>query len=406
MTKHEPLFSRMSPGALRNYADTLRGESTGGILLAVGAVIAVIWANSPWASAYTAVQSFEIGPEVLHLNLSLGAWASDGLLAIFFFVIGLELKREIVDGELRHLGTAIVPVAAAIGGMIVPALIYLTFNVMADGGQPRGWAIPTATDIAFAVAILGIVGKSLPTALRAFLLTLAVVDDLLAIVIIAVGYSDGISLIWILAAVAAIVAFWLLVRRGVTAWYLLIPLGILAWALLHASGVHATIAGVALGMVVPTGGLAEHFEHVWRPVSAGFAVPVFALLVAGVPIDGGALAAAAGDPVAQGVIVGLVLGKPIGIVAATWLVCRFERVSLASSLKWVDVLGVGLLAGIGFTVSLLIAELAFRGAEAGEHATLSVLMASLISAALGAAVLGQRSRTRARAAVQAATKDE
>ncbi|MFV0252348.1 MAG: Na+/H+ antiporter NhaA [Beutenbergiaceae bacterium] len=405
MTNHEPLFSRMSPGALRNYADTLRGESTGGILLAVGAVIAVIWANSPWAEAYTAVQTFEIGPEVLHLNLSLGSWASDGLLAIFFFVIGLELKREIVDGELRHLGTAIVPVAAAVGGMIVPALLYLAFNLTSEAGQPHGWAIPTATDIAFAVAILGIVGRSLPTALRAFLLTLAVVDDLLAIVIIAIGYSDGIAVLWILAAAAAVAVFGLLVRRGVTAWYILIPLGVVAWGLLHASGVHATIAGVALGMVVPTGGLAEHFEHVWRPVSAGFAVPVFALLVAGVPVDGGALVAAAADPVARGVVLGLVLGKPIGIVAATWLVCRFERVTLASSLKWVDVLGVGLLAGIGFTVSLLIAELAFRSAEAGEHATLAVLMASLIAAGLGAAVLGHRSRARARAAAAASQAD-
>lgn len=402
MTKHEPLFSRMSPGALRNYADTLRGESAGGILLAVGAVIAVIWANSPWAEVYTAVQTFTFGPEALHLNLSLGSWASDGLLAIFFFVIGLELKREIVEGELRRLGTAIVPVAAAVGGMIVPALLYLAFNLTAADGQPHGWAIPTATDIAFAVAILGIVGRNLPTALRAFLLTLAVVDDLLAIVIIAVGYSDGISVLWILASVAVIALFGILVKRGVTAWYILIPLGIVAWAFLHTSGVHATIAGVALGMVVPTGGTAEHFEHVWRPVSAGFAVPVFALLVAGVPIDGTALAAAASDPVARGVVVGLVLGKPIGIVLATWLVCRFERVSLASSLRWADVLGIGLLAGIGFTVSLLISELAFRGADAGEHATLAVLMASIIAAALGATVLGYRSRIRARQAAAAA----
>lgn len=396
MNEREPLFSRMTPGGLRNYADTLRGESAGGILLAVGAVIAVIWANSPWAEAYTAVQEFSFGPEALHLNLSLASWASDGLLAIFFFVIGLELKREIVDGELRHLGTAIVPVAAAVGGMIVPAVLYLTFNLTSDVGQPHGWAIPTATDIAFAVAILGLVGRGLPTALRAFLLTLAVVDDLLAIIIIAVGYSSGISILWILASVAAIALFGLLVRRGITAWYILIPLGVIAWALLHASGVHATIAGVALGMVIPTGGVAEHLEHVWRPVSAGFAVPIFALLVAGVPVDATVLAEAASDPVARGVVLGLVLGKPIGIVAATWLVCRFQHVSLAPSLKWADVLGVGLLAGIGFTVSLLIAELAFRTAEAGEHATLAVLVASVIAAGIGSAVLAQRARVRAR----------
>ncbi len=389
----DPLFSRLTPGGLRNYADTLRGESAGGVLLAIGAVIALVWSNSPWAAAYETVRSTRVGPAALHLDLSLQSWAADGLLAVFFFVVGLELKREIVDGELRRPGTAVVPVAAAVGGMIVPAVIYLVVNTTSPDGQPHGWAIPTATDIAFAVAVLGLVARGLPTSVRAFLLTLAVVDDLLAILVIAVGYSSGLQLGWAVAATATVAVFAVLVRRGVSTPLLLIPLGVLAWALLHASGIHATIAGVALGMVVPVAsGAAERFEHRWRPVSAGFAVPVFALLVTGVRVDADALAEAVRDPVAIGVALGLVLGKPVGIVTAPWLVCRFRHVNLAPGVRWLDVAGIGLLAGIGFTVSLLIAELAFRDSAFGEHATLAVLGGSLLAAGIGSLALRARAR--------------
>jgi NhaA family Na+:H+ antiporter len=404
MADRRALFSSLGPGALRNYADTLRGESAGGVLLGIAALLALIWANSPWADTYEMVRSIEIGPASLHLDLSLQQWAADGLLAIFFFVVGLELKREIVEGELRRFGTAIVPVAAALGGMAVPALFYLLVNSGPDGAT-EGWAIPTATDIAFAIAILGLVARGLPTAVRAFLLTLAVVDDLLAILIIAVGYSDGLALGWAAAAAAVVVVFAFLVRRGVTAW-VLVPLAVTAWALLHASGIHATIAGVALGLVVPVAsGAAERFEHRWRPVSAGVAVPLFALLVAGVTVDSGVLLEALRDPVSQGIALGLVLGKPVGIVLATWLVSRLRGVQLAPGVRWADVAGVGLLAGIGFTVSLLIAELAFRGSEAGEHATLAVLVSSLVAAALGGALLRSRGQARVAEGAEAEQDD-
>ncbi|WP_420112835.1 Na+/H+ antiporter NhaA [Pseudactinotalea sp.] len=395
MKTREPVFSRLSPGALRNYTDTLRGESAGGVLLVIAAVIALVWSNSPWRDAYEGLRDVRFGPAALHLDLSVGQWASDGLLAIFFFVVGIELKREIVEGELRKVGTAIVPVVAAIGGMAVPALLFLAVN-SGDGGAPHGWAIPAATDIAFAIAVLGLVGKRLPTALRAFLLTLAVVDDLLAILVIAIGYSDGIAVLWLLAAAAAVLLFWALLRRGITHPLVLIPLALLAWVLLHTSGVHATIAGVALGLLVPIAH-AERFEHRWRPISAGFAVPVFALFAAGVTVAPSELREAVADPVAQGVVLGLVLGKPLGITLTTWLVCRFRGVSLAPGLRWADVAAVGTLAGIGFTVSLLVAGLAYgEGSPHAEHATVGVLAASLLAAVMGATLLAWRGRRHAR----------
>ena len=390
------LFSRLTPSSERNLADVLRAERTGGILLLVGTVIALVWANSAWADSYETLRDFEVGPEALHLHLSIGDWAKDGLLAIFFFVVGLELKREIVAGELRRPATAIVPIVAAVGGMAVPAGIYLATNLLQDGGSTDGWAVPTATDIAFAIAVLAVVGKWLPNALRAFLLTLAVVDDLLAILIIAAFFSEDLHFEWLAASAVAIAVFGILARKGITHWWILIPLGVIAWATMHASGVHATIAGVALGMVVPAiarkgdrVSLAEHWEHVWRPVSAGFAVPVFALFAAGVPITIFALAEASGDPIAQGVFLGLVVGKPLGILVATFLVATFTRANLDRGLSWWDVLSVGFIAGIGFTVSLLIGDLAFGGDKSAE-VKMSVLFASLTAAVIGAAMLAWR----------------
>lgn len=403
-----PLFARLSARETRSLTDVLRSESTGGVLLLIGAAIAIIWANSRWAASYEQLQDVTVGPAALHLDLTLSTWAADGLLAIFFFVIGLELKREIVAGELRRPATAIVPVVAAVGGMVVPAAIYLAVNLTAPDGVPQGWAVPTATDIAFAVAVLAVVGRGLPNALRAFLLTLAVVDDLLAIIVIAVFYSDDVSLAWLAASLAVVVLVWALLRRGVTAPWLLIPLGVVAWVFMHTSGVHATIAGVLLGLAVPAvaargshGGesLAEHYEHLWRPISAGFAVPVFALLSAGVGVREGAFAAAFADPVAVAILLGLVLGKPLGIVGATALVSRSERVGLAPGLSWWDVVGVGAVAGIGFTVSLLVAELAFGvDTPQDDHAKVAILTSSVIAALLGATILLVRGRRYLRAA--------
>lgn len=392
------LFGALSRGSEQNLLDTLRTEKAGGVLLLVGTAIALVWANSAAAPAYQAMREVVVGPAALHLDLTLAQWATDGLLAIFFFVVGLELKREIVDGELRRPATAMLPIVAAVGGMAVPALVYVAVNA-AGGGDLRGWAVPTATDIAFAVAVLAVVGRSLPNALRAFLLTLAVVDDLLAIVVIAVFYSDSVSLLWLAASLAAVAAFAVVVRHTLNP-VLLTPLALAAWALMHEAGIHATIAGVLLGLVVPGlarrgehESVAERLEHRWRPVSSGFAVPVFALFAAGVALDSSTLAAAAADPIAQGVVLGLVLGKPVGILLATFLVSKVTRTPLSPGLHWYDVLGVGLVAGIGFTVSLLIGELAFGdGSAADDHVRAAILVASTLAALGGGAVLAWRDR--------------
>ncbi|WP_084101711.1 Na+/H+ antiporter NhaA [Demequina sp. NBRC 110051] len=406
------LFSRLTPSTERNLADILRTERAGGLLLLLGTVIALVWANSAWSGGYESLRDFEFGPESLHLHLSVGDWAKDGLLAIFFFVVGLELKREIVAGELRKPSTAIVPIVAAVGGMAVPAGLYVLTNVLQDGGSTSGWAVPTATDIAFAVAVLAVVGKWLPNALRAFLLTLAVVDDLLAIIIIAVFFTEEVHFQWLIASALCIAVFGFLARKRITHWWLLIPLGVAAWAFMHASGVHATIAGVALGMVVPAlaakgekHALAEHWEHKWRPISAGVAVPIFALFAAGITISAESLTTAAGDPVAQGVFIGLVLGKPLGIVLATFIVASISKAGLDRGLSWWDVIGVGFLAGIGFTVSLLIGELSFDGERVAE-VKMAVLLASVVAAGIGAGLLMWRDRHYQRLYEQRSTSTE
>jgi NhaA family Na+:H+ antiporter len=406
------LFARGSWAETRRVADILRKETVGGVLLLAGTVLALVWANSPWSAAYAALRDTTVGPAALHLDLTLGEWAADGLLAIFFFVAGLELKREFVAGDLRDPRRAALPVAAAVGGMAVPALIYSLLN--ADGGGLRGWAIPTATDIAFALAVLAVISTHLPSGLRIFLLTLAVVDDLLAITIIAIFYTSSLHLPWLLLALLPLAAFGVLVQRRVRSWWLLLPLAALAWALVHASGVHATVAGVLLAFTVPVvrssaaggpdagPGLAEHFEHRIRPISAGIAVPVFAFFAAGVTVGGlSGLAASLQDRVALGVAVGLVAGKAIGITGATWLVSRFTRARLDAELGWPDVVGLALLGGIGFTVSLLIGELAFgAGSVRDEHAKVGVLVGTVAGALLATVVLRLRNRRYRRLAEQ------
>ncbi|MFV2103260.1 Na+/H+ antiporter NhaA [Micromonospora sp. LOL_024] len=401
------LFGRTSWPEARFLADVLRTETVGGVLLLLGAVIALIWANSPWSDVYTELGLWVPWPggEPLHLDLDLNAWAADGLLAIFFFVVGLELKREFVAGELRDPRRAALPVVAAIGGMVVPALIYVGVNVAGGGEGVRGWAIPTATDIAFALAVLAVIGAYLPQGLRAFLLTLAVVDDLLAITIIAIFYTDDFSFLPLLGSLVPIALFGLLVQRRRTWWWALIPLALVAWTLVHSSGVHATVAGVLLGFTVPVlagkdrpgrrpmPGLAEHLEHKWRPISAGFAVPVFAFFAAGVSLRGADLGALVTDPIVLGVVLGLVVGKCVGIVGSTFLLARFTRASLDDDITWSDLLGVSLLAGIGFTVSLLIGELAFGSDSVeGDNVKAAVLAGSLISALLATVVLRRRNK--------------
>jgi Na+:H+ antiporter, NhaA family len=391
------LFGRGSWPEARRIGDLLRVETVGGLLLVGAALVAIVWANSPWRAGYVALGATTVGPATLHLDLPLATWAADGLLAIFFFVAGLELKREFVAGDLREPRRAALPVAAAVGGMLGPALIYVGLTARAGPAAMAGWAIPTATDIAFALAVLAVLGSHLPSALRIFLLTLAVVDDLLAIAIIAIFYTHELHLLPLLLVLLPLAAFAILVQRRVRAWWLLLPLAVTAWALMHASGIHATVAGVLLGFTVPVRrraagpgpGLAEHLEHRFRPISAGFAVPVFAFFAAGVSVvDGAGIPAALAEPVTQGVLVGLVVGKPVGVLAAAWLVQRLTRAQLAEGLSWWDVLGLALLTGIGFTVSLLIGELAFgAGTAAGNDVKIGVLLGSLCAAALAAVVL-------------------
>ncbi|MGY2744323.1 Na+/H+ antiporter NhaA [Arthrobacter sp. UYCu723] len=407
------IFGRGSYAESLRIGEILRKETVGGALLVAAAVIALIWANSPASGGYFALRDFKIGYEPWHLELSLGAWAADGLLAIFFFLVGLELKREFVAGDLRQLNKSIVPIAAAVGGVVVPALIYAAVN-LASPETLRGWAIPTATDIAFAVAVLAIIGSHLPSALRIFLLTLAVVDDLLAISIIAVFYTSELHPMPLLLALIPLGLYTFLAQKyrrffgtkPAAAWLILLPLGAATWALVHASGIHATVAGVLLGFAIPVirskasggpeagPGLAEVFEHRFRPISAGVAVPIFAFFSAGVAVGGWeGLGSALTDPVAIGIILALVLGKPAGILGITWLLTKVTRARLDDSFKWIDVFGVALLAGIGFTVSLLVAELSFgQGSSHDDHAKVGILAASLLAALLAAVVLRTRNR--------------
>ncbi|GHG48453.1 Na(+)/H(+) antiporter NhaA [Sinomonas cellulolyticus] len=389
----------------RRIAEILRKETVGGALLLLATVAALVWANSPAGGAYAALRDARVGYAPWHLELSVGAWAADGLLALFFFVAGLELKREFVAGDLRRPATAVVPIVAACGGVVVPALIYTGVNLVAGSDALQGWAIPTATDIAFALAVLAVISTHLPAALRTFLLTLAVVDDLLAIGIIAFFYSTDLQPVFLALALVPLAAFGVLVQRRVRAWYLLVPLAALAWALVHASGVHATVAGVLLAFTVPVlrsernggpdagPGLAEHFEHRLRPLSAGVAVPLFAFFSAGVAPGGwDGILSALRDPVAVGIAVALVAGKTIGVFGSTWLVTKSRHADLDPDLAWIDVFGLALLAGVGFTVSLLIAELSFDPSSAAgslhaEHAKAAILAGSLIAALLAAVVL-------------------
>ncbi len=406
----EQLFDRPPLSERVWLLRVLRLETVGGVLMLVAAAIALVWANSRWVDSYQALISTEIGPEALHLHLPLSVWAADFLLAFFFFLAGLELKHEVQVGTLSRPSQAAVPVVAAIGGMVVPALIYLAFT----GGLPlerTGWGIPMATDIAFALAVLAIMGRGLPLALRAFLLTLAVVDDLGAITVIAIFYSDKFQLGYFVVTVVLVGFWWFLQRRrfqGRGSLLVYVPLALLIWYTTHESGIHATVAGVAMGLATRVshdpgeekspGDLAE---HALRPFVAGVAVPLFAFASAGVTVrDVGvseapveSLGQTLSSPVALGVLVGLLVGKPIGVIGGAWLMARFTRASLNPALRWADIIAVGVLAGIGFTVSLLIAELAFKGSpELLTDAKVGILGATFGAAALSALVLARRKR--------------
>ncbi|MFJ9441917.1 Na+/H+ antiporter NhaA [Kitasatospora sp. NPDC101235] len=398
-TRRRQLLGRLSLPERTFITDALRTETVGGMLLLGAAVIALIWANV-WPHAYQSVLDYTIGPSTpLHLDLSLATWAKDGLLTVFFFVAGIELKREFVAGELRTPSAALLPVVAAVCGVALPAILFALVN-SGSGGHLGGWAIPTATDIAFALGVLAVVGSHLPSPLRAFLLTLAVVDDLIAILIIAIFYSHGIKF-WALGlAFAGLVLFWFLHRRGIHGWYLFVPLAVVTWALMHESGIHATVAGVAMGLMLrchregdEQHSPGEHIEHLVRPFSAGLAVPLFALFSAGVAISGPKLREVFTQAAPIGIVIGLLVGKSVGVFGGAWLTARFTRAELNPRLKWADMVAVSVLAGIGFTVSLLISELAFPNDPAlAARAKTAVLVGSVLAAAVATVLLKLRNR--------------
>ncbi|MEU9026417.1 Na+/H+ antiporter NhaA [Streptomyces sp. NPDC048383] len=412
-TPTRKFLGRLSLPEARFVANALRTETVGGVLLLVAAIAALMWANIPGISdSYDSVRSFHIGPASLGLDLSLQHWAADALLAIFFFVAGVELKRELVAGDLSDAKAAALPVIAALCGMAVPALVYVLVNTFGNGSMD-GWAVPTATDIAFALAVLAVIGTSLPSALRAFLLTLAVVDDLFAILIIAVFFTSRIDFLALGGAVVGLVLFWFLLRTGVRGWYVYVPLALVIWALMYNSGVHATIAGVAMGLMLrctrrdgEEHSPGEHIEHLVRPLSAGLAVPLFALFSAGVSLSDDSIAQVFTRPETLGVVLGLVVGKTVGIFGGTWLAARFTKAELNDDLAWPDVFAVASLAGIGFTVSLLIGELAFpQDAVLMDEVKAAVLIGSLIAAIIASVLLKMRDR-KYRALTEAEERDE
>jgi Na+:H+ antiporter, NhaA family len=373
-------------------AQFLHSESAGGVVLLTATVVALLWANSPADGAYADLWSrrLTLGGGSLAVTEDLRHWVNDGLMAVFFFVVGLEIKRELVVGELRDRGAAILPALAAVGGVTLPVLIFLA--ITAGSGQSAGWAIPAATDIAFAVGAMALLGSRVSSGAKLFLLTIAIVDDVLAIAIIAVVYSHGIDLLWLAGAAAALLAVVALRAAGVARIAAYVPLGLVAWVAMFESGVHATIAGVALGLLTPTGVVAgrpvlERLERRLHPLSAFAIVPLFALANAGVSFGDGVLGDAAGSRVTWGIVVGLVLGKLLGISGATLLGIRLGWGRLPDGVPRGQIWGIAALGGIGFTVSLFIAQLAYDTPDVVDSAKIGVFVGSSISAAVGALLL-------------------
>ena len=342
----------------------LRNETVGGVLLLVCAVTALVWANSSAHESYEHFIHYTIGPAALHLDLPLHIWAADGLLAVFFFVAGVELKHEFVSGTLSTPRLAAIPMAAAFGGMLTSGLIFIAIN----HGTPiaQAWGLPISTDIAFALAVLAVVGRGLPLELRAFLLTLAVVNDLGAITVIAIFYSQGFNAVAFIAACIGIGLFALLQSRGVRIPALYLVLTLVIWYATFRSGIHATVAGVAMGLAMrverregETTSPADRADDLLRPFSAGLCAPLFALVSTGIVFQGLAIGEALHNPLTIGVVAGLVIGQPLGVTLGAFLTSRFTKGQLNSALSWWDIFVVGTLASIGFTVALLINDVSF-----------------------------------------------
>ncbi len=410
---------RTLPRGLQRF---LRTESSGAAVLLLFTAIALVWANSPWKASYDTLWGTKVTLEVGHFvrTEDLRHLVNEALMAVFFFVVGLEIKHELVAGELRRWRTAALPAIAAVGGMVVPAAIFTALNFGGEGS--RGWGIPMATDIAFALGALALLGRRVPSSLKVFLLTLAIVDDVGAIAIIAIFYSGGIEWVPLVVAVGilGLVAF---LRRMEVFWfpgYLL--LGLCVWAAFYESGIHATMAGVALGLLAPARPLApkavaeewsidlsqepsagemktmtalarstvsvtERLQHMLHPVTSYFIVPLFALANAGLAFKLRALEVPGPRSVAVGVAAGLVVGKVAGVTGAAWLAVRTKIGILPDGASWTHVVGVGGLAGIGYTVSLFITDLAFEQPALAEAAKQGILVGSLVAAVFGLATL-------------------
>lgn len=379
----------------------LRTETVGGALLLIAAAIALLWVNSPWRDSYVTMTETVLAIPPLHLELSLADWTTDGLLAIFFFVAGLELKRELVVGELADPKSAALPIIAAVGGVLTPALIALAVG-HGTPGMDRGWAIPVATDIAFALAVLAMTGSRIPASARVFLLSLAVVDDLLAIILIAVLFTTSLAVLWLMAA-AACFALWALAQRlRIRTPLVYVPLALVSWYALHEAGIHPTLAGVILGLLTrvrPDTGEeqapATRLEHMFQPISAGVCVPLFALFASGVPLDGKVFGQLFTDRLALSIVIGLLVGKTCGIFGISWAAIRLGIAKRPAELGYRDMFALSVLGAIGFTVSLLVAELALSDVGDGsavELAKAAVLVTSMAASLAGSALLLRRGR--------------
>jgi NhaA family Na+:H+ antiporter len=385
------IAKQLRPARLSKLASyLLKDEAISGKLIIGATILALIAANTALSSTYS---SF------LHVNLSLGIgdwvlskdlqhWIDEGLMAVFFLVVGLELKRELVRGELRKLKTATLPFAAAIGGMVIPALIYMSLNAGQDSF--KGWAIPMATDIAFAIGILALLGKRIPSSIRLFLLTLAIVDDIGAVIVIAMFYGTGINPTMLLLA-ALMGVLMLLLRKSK---FLTMPVFVIAaialWLVIDASGVQPSIAGAIVGLLAPitaislrTESIAERLERFTIPLSTLLIVPLFAFANTGIILSLSSFQNDSALPIAGGIILGLVVGKILGIVGASWLVVKLRYADLPLEANWNHIVGVGFLAGIGFTVAIFVTELAFTPDEYVTIAKISIFAASIISGLIG-----------------------
>ena len=391
------LFEQVDAAEERWLAKVLKDETFGGVLLLLAAVLAIFVANSQLSDHYSDFLNTKVAIPGLDLNLTVLHWISDGLLAIFFLVAGLELKHELVHGSLATPSRALVPVTGAIAGMILPIALYLLL-LRGDSAALEGWAIPMATDIAFALAVLAIAGRSLPNELRAFLLTVAVVDDLGAISVIAIFYSNKTDLVMLALTVVLLACYWLAHKMNIAKWYVAIPLGLSIWWATYQSGVHATVAGVAIALLTPNRAKsyesttpADITEKFFRPISIVLVIPLFAFASAGVDIRDFGFSETLFSSISFGIIIALVFGKAIGILGATYLVTRLTKATLSPAMRWGDVIAIGLLSGIGFTVSLLIVELSYEDSPGlMANAKMGVIAASLVASLLAIAALQYR----------------